>query len=117
MATILTGKTAYGEDKVLYAVRDALAHYEQKHPAASAELYRYSPASIRVRVVDPGFDGLSIKPRDRRVAEVIEPLLDDDVMGTITQLLCVTPKEMAGLDFLSHEFDHPTPSFATAATP
>ena len=75
-----------------------------------AVVYRYNPVSIRVRVIDPQFKGMSMAQRealiDRALAQLPRTVIDD-----ITLLLALTPEEADDTgQLLSHEFDDPTGS-------
>jgi hypothetical protein len=82
--------------------------YGAKHPRARIEAYRYNPASIRIRIIDPDFKNLGVLDRET----LVEPILDDlaeDIRAEITILLLLTPEE-SKTSFGSIEFDDPTPS-------
>lgn len=79
------------------------------------DAYRYNSASIRVRVIDSRFRGLS---RERRDA-MIEPFLDrlpERTQADITTLLSFAPEEIQQESknlreyVLNAEFEEPTPS-------
>src|SRR5438045_2706506 len=80
-------------DKSAQAVIDLLrAEYGSKHPRAKIEAYRYNPASVRVRIIDPDFKG--IDPIDRE--ELVWPIIDrlpDGIISDITALVLITPTE------------------------
>jgi stress-induced morphogen len=80
-----------------------------------ADSYRYNSASIRVRVVDPQFEGM---PREKRDA-MVEPIIDQlpaETQRDIVTLLTFAPSELdqtpaTSREFmLNCEFDDPTPS-------
>jgi stress-induced morphogen len=48
-------------------IRAALDEYEQANPGAAATLYRQGPATVRIRIVDLAFAGLSKGDRHDRV--------------------------------------------------
>jgi stress-induced morphogen len=82
---------------------------------AQADAYRYNLASIRVRVIDPRFEGMSLDQRD----SMIEPCLKrlpDRTYGDIIALYAFTPSEMLQTPqtfweyTLNREFDDPSPS-------
>src|ERR1700736_5520470 len=54
--------------KVLKTLNDG---YQPNHPKAAIEAYRYNSASIRIRIIDPDFEGLDLVERD----EMVRPLL------------------------------------------
>ena len=61
----------------------------------SVEAYRYNPASIRVRIIDPRFRGL---PLNRRI-DIVEPHLDqlpEHIQLDIITLLAIAPSELTG---------------------
>ena len=79
------------------------------------DAYRYNLASIRVRVIDPQFEGLSIDQRDT----LVEPYLDklpERTLGDIMTLLTFAPSELVQTPktlraFMRNaEFDDPSPS-------
>jgi hypothetical protein len=81
----------------------------------NADAYRYNSASIRVRVIDPRFEGL---PQDKRDA-MVEPHLEQlpertqaDIMSLFTfapSELQQTPKTLKEF-LLNTEFEDPSPS-------
>ena len=82
---------------------------------AKADAYRYNPASIRVRVIDPRFEGLSVEKRDA----MVEPYLDrlpERTQADIINLYTFAPSELQQTGrsfrefFLNAEFDDPSPS-------
>lgn len=77
-------------------------------PIASIRVYRYNPASIRIRIIDERFSGRSITERE----EMILPLprtLPEGIQTDITVLLTLAPGEL-GKSLMNQEFEHPTPS-------
>jgi stress-induced morphogen len=78
----------------------------------SADAYRYNSASIRVRVVDPRFKGLSREQRDDLVEPALERL-DENAQADIMNLVLLYPDEpnesfRARLN--NEEFEHPSQS-------
>ena len=80
-----------------------------------ADSYRYNSASIRVRVIDSRFDGLSREKRDA----MVEPILDTlppEIQRDIVTLFTFAPPELARTPetfrefLLNTEFDDPSPS-------
>jgi hypothetical protein len=82
---------------------------------ALADAYRYNPASIRVRVIDSRFEGLSSEERDAMVEPCLEKLPERtqaDIMNLFTfapSELRETPKSFREF-LLNTEFDDPSPS-------
>ena len=77
--------------------------------------YRYNPASIRVRVIDPRFEGLKIEKR----YELIEPHLErlpEHTQADIMSLFTFAPSELNESpktlrQFMKNtEFEDPSPS-------
>jgi DNA-directed RNA polymerase specialized sigma24 family protein len=79
------------------------------------DAYRYNSASIRVRVIDPRFEGLPPEQRDAMVEPYLEKLpqrTQADIMNLFTfapSELEQTPKT-SGVFRLNSEFDDPSPS-------
>jgi hypothetical protein len=80
-----------------------------------ADAYRYNSASIRVRVIDPRFEGLAVEDRDA----LVEPHLDqlpDCTQADITNLFSFAPSEIeqppgsARAQLMNLEFEEPSPS-------
>jgi len=95
-------------DAVLREIQDALKSYLDEHPKASLSLYRQNLASIRVRIIDAEFSGLSQGQRHELIWSYLEPL-SEETLSELTILLLLTPSEtkrsIANLDF-----EHPIPS-------
>jgi hypothetical protein len=81
----------------------------------NVEAYRYNSASIRIRVIDPRFEGLKPEKRDR----LVEPFLDqlpERTQADIMSLFTFAPSELEDPQknlreaSLNAEFDHPSPS-------
>jgi len=101
--------TSRKNDRSIRALLDALgAGYGTKHARAKIEAYRYNPGSIRVRITDPDFHGLTEVERENAVWPILENL-PDDVRSEISMLLLVTPHEPAA-SLVNLEFDDPSPS-------
>lgn len=80
-----------------------------------ADAYRYNPASIRVRVIDRRFEGMSRDKRDGMVEEVLDKLPEDTQRDIVT-LFTFAPSELHQSPktlrefMLNTEFDDPSPS-------
>ena len=77
--------------------------------------YRYNSAAIRVRVIDPRFEGLSREQRDG----MVEPYLNQLPLETQRDILMLLTFAPADLErppatfrefMLNVEFEHPSPS-------
>ncbi len=91
-------------------VEDVLRqHFEQ------ADCYRYNSASIRVRVIDSRFEGMSRENRDAMVERYLDSLPDTTQRDIVT-LFTFAPAELdrGSMHFrqwlLNTEFVDPTPS-------
>lgn len=79
------------------------------------DAYRYNPASIRLRVIDPRFEGLSTEQRDAMVEPHLEHLPERtqaDIMSLLTfapSELQQSPKTLREL-LQNVEFEDPSPS-------
>jgi stress-induced morphogen len=89
-------------------VLDALGNYESLHPGAEIEVYRRNSVSIRVRIVDPEFLGISRSERHEIVWRFLEKL-PEEVQSQVSLLLLLTPEETK-TSFANLEFDNPIPS-------
>jgi hypothetical protein len=78
----------------------------------NSDAYRYNSASIRVRVIDEGFEGKSIDERERMVSPLLETL-PEETQADIMILLTLTPEETRSFDqkaLVNLEFEHPSRS-------
>ncbi len=93
------------DDPVVDQVAAALERYLTDHPRAVIDIYRQGRYSVKVRVVDPDFDGVRRAARHDRVWAYLGTL-PEDVYGEVHVLLPLAPAEQpesAG----NFEFDHP----------
>jgi stress-induced morphogen len=97
------------KDIVVDAIRDKLQkEYCAKHKKAKLKVYRYNSVSVRVRIVDPDFKGMSRVDRDSALWDVLDAL-PEDVRSDVSLLLLLTPEETKN-SIMNLEFDDPTPS-------
>lgn len=76
------------------------------------DAYRYNSASIRVRVIDPRFEGMSVLGREDLVFPVIDKI-PKRTREDILLLLIMAPSELRGRNrhiLVNQEFEHPLPS-------
>ena len=84
-------------------------HFEQ------ADSYRYNSASIRVRVIDPQFKGMTREKRDAMVEQYLDKL-PPEIQRDIVTLFTFAPSELERTPttfreyMLNTEFDDPSPS-------
>src|SRR4051794_9391736 len=95
-------------DEYLDAVMNALAKYEAQHPRAEIEGYRQNSVSLRLRIIDPDFAGMSKTDRHDELWRVLDEL-PEETQSQISTILLLSPDERA-VSFASSEFDHPIPS-------
>jgi stress-induced morphogen len=77
-----------------------------------ADAYRYNSASIRVRVIDPRFEGKSTEERDAMVEPLLEGL-PEQIQADIMNLLTLSPSETtipSRKSLANEEFEDPSPS-------
>ncbi len=95
-------------DAHLKEIVKALKDFEADHPQAEIEAYRQNSVSVRVRVIDPAFQGKSRAKREEQLWAALDQL-PEDVAAEISVLLLLTPDE-AKNSFASMDFDNPVPS-------
>jgi hypothetical protein len=77
-----------------------------------AEAYRFNSASIRVRVIDPRFEGKTVAEREDMVLPLIQRL-PKKTQEDILLLLTIAPSELKGKNrhlLVNLEFEQPLPS-------
>lgn len=104
MAVTVRGKRDPYLDQFAAVLEELVADY----PRADVTLRRTNPASIRVRVIDPGFQRMSETRRDNRVWKYLKQL-PEDILAHISMVLTFTPEE-AETSPLNYDFEHPIPS-------
>ena len=95
-------------DDRLQAIADALEQYEDRHPNARVEVYRQNSVSVRVRIVDTDFAGVSKADRHDTVWAFLQDLPEEQ-QAEISLLLLLLPDETK-MSFANDEFDNPVPS-------
>jgi stress-induced morphogen len=78
----------------------------------TTDAYRYNSASIRVRVIDPRFEGKSISQRDAMVEPFLAEL-PEQTQADIMNLITLTPgeiKDSIGKSLANLEFEEPSKS-------
>lgn len=89
-------------------ILDVLTEYERSHQQVQIEGRRHNPVSIRLRIIDPDFQGMGRIEREPEIWKLLSKL-PEEVFVNITMLLLLTPEE-AEHSLASQEFDHPIPS-------
>jgi stress-induced morphogen len=77
-------------------------------PKELPRAYRYSPVSIRVRIVDPRFKGKNRSEREKMVLPLIRSL-PDETQEDLTILLLLAPDELED-SLMNREYEQPSPS-------
>jgi hypothetical protein len=96
------------DDRYVRQIVAALKVYEDQHPGAISNVYRYNSACVRIRVIDPAFQGMDWIDRETLIWRCLDTL-PEDVRSEISMLVLVTPKE-TGKSLANLEFEHPSPS-------
>jgi hypothetical protein len=105
MATIVRGNA----DPEVQALKAALDAYEAKHSGAEAALYRNNPASIRLRVIDRRFEGMTKSRRHADVWEFLAARVPEDTLADVSLVLTIAPGELKK-SFANFQFEEPIPS-------
>jgi stress-induced morphogen len=95
-------------DECLQSVAEALANYAARHAHADIVVYRHNAVSVRIRIIDPDFEGINKAERHDIVWDFVKDLPDEQ-QSEISLLLLLTPDEVER-SFANDEFDHPIPS-------
>jgi stress-induced morphogen len=102
------GVTRGSTDNIIQQIIDCLIAYQTAHPLAQIDLYRQNSVSVRLRIIDPDFQGKSLVKRDDEVWLLLEKL-PDDVATEISMVILLTPDETQA-SFANREFEDPIPS-------
>ena len=89
-------------DAAVEQVAEALSAYEKANQGSQCFVYRYNPASIRVKIVDATFYGRSKGERHDYARRFLNHL-PEDVLSQISVLLCLEPGESSILDLEFHD--------------
>ncbi len=95
-------------DEILDQIIGILRQYEADHPGASVDLYRQNSVSVRIRIVDPAFRGMSRVERNDQVWRYLA-LLPEESQQDISMLVLLDGSEK-GKSFSNMEFEDPVPS-------
>lgn len=104
-AALSNGREDPFSEQILRTLR---AKYLPQHPRAEFAVFRYDPASVHIRVLDPDFAGVDIPEREDMVWQVLDTL-PDPVVQDISILLLLPPDERDSYQ-LSRDFDKPSRS-------
>ncbi|MBI3822163.1 MAG: hypothetical protein HY289_05725 [Planctomycetes bacterium] len=95
-------------DAVLKQIVKTLERYAAGHPNAEVEAYRHDNVSVRIRVIDPDFKGMSRGEREVDLWAMLHEL-PEEVVADISLLILLSPAEVKK-SFASMEFDDPIPA-------
>lgn len=95
-------------DKILKQIVKVLEKYDEKYSRARIETYRQNSVSVRIRVINPDFKGMSRSQREEEIWTFLDQL-PEEVAQEVSLLLLYTPEE-AKKAFANMEFDDPIPS-------
>jgi len=95
-------------DAQVQQILGVLAEYRSTHPHAQLEARRRNPVSIRIRIIDPDFQGMNRVAREPEIWKLLKKL-PEDVFANITMLLLLSPDETEN-SLANFEFEHPIPS-------
>jgi hypothetical protein len=104
MEIVIRGRS----DKGLLSIKNTLLPYTGQYSEAEIVLYRQNSISIRIRVIDPSFDGMEKSERHTRIWKYLEKL-PEGVQSDISMLFLLTPEETKR-SLANLEFDDPSPS-------
>lgn len=102
----MSRKLSPEDDKPVRMIVDVLGKYKVLHPKARIDAYRRYAHSIRIRIIDPDFSGINRADRHNAVWRFLKEM-PDDVVGQISLLVLVTPKE-SKVSGTNLEFENPT---------
>jgi hypothetical protein len=79
--------------------------YEAEHPDAQIDVYRHSPVSVRLRIIDPEFARRGKPDRSDQVWRYLERM-PEEVQSDISTVLLLAPDETQ-TSFANFEFEDP----------
>ena len=84
-------------------------HFPDSPEDYPPEVYRYNPAAIRVRLVNPRFQKKDRIEREEMVLPILQEELPKETWWDVTSVLLLSPDEVED-SFANREFENPTPS-------
>ena len=83
-------------------IRTVLEEYQRGHPSAEISLYRQNGVSVRIKIVDPEFEGVSKSARHASAWGFLERL-PDEIQSDISMLVLLAPgqenQSLANIEF------------------
>ena len=95
-------------DDCIVKIEAVLCKYRNEHAGAQTKVYRQNPASVRIRIIDPGFANADRVQRDDAVWQYLDKL-PAEVQSDISMLVLLTPEETE-TSLANLEFDDPVRS-------
>lgn len=95
-------------DQAIQTILAGLAPYQEAHPNANIRVRRQNPVAIRIRIIDPDFEGINVVDREDELWRLLTQL-PEEIVADITVLLLLTPAE-ATHSLANVEFDDPISS-------
>jgi len=88
-------------------ILDVLSPHQAAHPNAQIDVRRLHGVWIRVRIIDPDFQGIFWADRDEQVWPLLQQL-PSEIFDDISMVLLLTPAEAPTFG-ANIEFEHPLP--------
>ena len=101
---VLRGKS----DTVIDRMIETLQEFQADHPKSQIDLYRQNSVSVRIRIVDPDFSGLTKADRSKATWKYLNSL-PDEIQADLSALILLTPDETKK-SAANIEFEDPIPS-------
>ncbi len=95
-------------DEVIENIVAVMRDYQADHPRAQIDVYRQSPVSVRLRIIDPQFAGHGKPDRSDQVWHYLERM-PEELQSDISTVLLLTPDETKS-SFANFEFEDPVSS-------
>lgn len=92
-------------DERIEAIAAALEFHLKDHPRAEIVLSRYSPVSVRIRVIDPGFARMKRFERNDLIWDCLDRLSEEE-QADVNMVLLLAPDEVDSSPG-NMEFEHP----------
>ncbi len=105
MAAIIRGNS----DESVGSILDALNAYESEFPGSIATVYRQNPGSIRVRIIDDRFAGMSRSRRHNEVWDFLAKHVGEDSIAEVGVLILLPTTEVKS-SLANMEFEDPVHS-------
>jgi stress-induced morphogen len=102
-------------DDALASIQSRLEQYQQAHPEAEITLYRRGGFSVRIRVIDPTFEGMTRPDRHREIWTVLRGL-PEQISNQLGILIPVAPSEVSTSGTL-REFGPPSTTLSEQTLP